>query len=132
MTDIDNKLLIKKIKVSERKSRVRLSIAIFISTILAVLTFYYAAMLNKSKAIAVEAEIKARQMKLDYENSRDNLISYNDSLRILLERCKNEGEKFSKEINTVVQKSERTGYLVYMHDETSSGRSKSKLSLIHI
>jgi len=122
---MDNKDLLQQIIANEKKSKFRMVIAIFISLILGILTFYYATLLNKSRAQAVAAEKKAEQLKEDFSESRNNLIASTDSLTLLLEKCTKENGMYTSEIEKQVIKSTRTGYLIYIQDRTVKGREKS-------
>ena len=125
MSEIGKQEFLKKIKDNERRSGIRMIIAILLSLMLGLLTLYFAVELSRSEAAALESEANSVKLKLDYEKSRNILISEIDSLTYILKKCQGEGSKYSSEINSEIRRSEKAGYLIYLHDKSSIGRGLS-------
>lgn len=134
MSDLNDKKLLERIKRNEKKSGIRMVVAITASLILGVLTFYYAVSLNdakatieKSLAATEEALADTEEAKAALKDSRDVLTETEESYKNLLRKCSEDNSEHSNEINLIIDKSEKTGYLIYMHDRSLKGRRRSRL-----
>lgn len=101
--------ILNKIKEVERKSRIRLIIAVLISLIFAILTIFYAIKLDKAKdeLVTERNNLKVVNLQLaELVTHKDSLISVIDSLRIENTPDKN--------------------FTIFLHDRRTEQRKKSK------
>jgi len=101
--------ILNKIKKVERRSRIRLIIAVFISLLLAILTVFYSINLDKTKNAL---EIERNNLKIVTLQLAE-LVTHKDSLISMIDSLQNEN---------ILDKN----FTIYMHDRMPEQRKKSK------